>query len=475
VAFEMYDTFGFPVDLTQLILKENDIQLDLPGFEAEMKSQKARSREDASMETADWTNLKNIEGTEFTGYQNNYEDVVITKYRNIKSKGKESFHLVFDKTPFYAEAGGQVGDTGFLISDNEKITIKDTVKENNLIVHLADKLPSDPGSAFKAMVDVSKRSMTANNHSATHLLHFALRTVLGNHVEQKGSLVTPDKLRFDFSHFSKLSKEELSKVEELVNRMIRENHNSRVSDDITMEKANDMGAMALFGEKYGERVRVVEFGESVELCGGIHVKNTGTIGFFKIISEGAIAAGIRRIEAVTALKAEEYINDKLNIIEEISSLVKSTGNLTESVEKLVSENSAMKKKIEKFQAETVATGLTDYIDKAIFINNIKFVSGQLDIDSPDALKQAAYQVRNTSENTVFVIGSAINEKASIIVLVSDDLVKERNINAVTIIREIAGEISGSGGGQPFLATAGGKNPEGIKNALKKAENYLKNL
>jgi alanyl-tRNA synthetase len=294
-------------------------------------------------------------------------------------------------------------------------------------------------------------------------------------VEQKGSLVTPDKLRFDFSHFSKLSKEELSKVEELVNRMIRENHNSRVSDDITMEKANDMGAMALFGEKYGERVRVVEFGESVELCGGIHVKNTGTIGFFKIISEGAIAAGIRRIEAVTALKAEEYINDKLNIIEEISSLVKSTGNLTESVEKLVSENSAMKKKIEKFQTETVAAGLVGFIDKAIFINNIKFVSGQLDIDSPDALKQAAYQVRNTSENTVFVIGSAINEKASIIVLVSDDLVKERNINAVTIIREIAGEISGSGGGQPFLATAGGKNPEGIKNALKKAENYLKNL
>jgi alanyl-tRNA synthetase len=475
VAFEMYDTFGFPVDLTQLILKENDIQLDLPGFEAEMKNQKARSREDASVETADWTVLKNIEGTEFTGYQNNTEDVIITKYRNIKSKGKESYHLVFDKTPFYAEAGGQVGDTGFLVSENEKITIKDTIKENNLIVHIAEKLPSDPGSAFKAMVDINKRSMTANNHTATHLLHFALRTVLGSHVEQKGSLVTPEKLRFDFSHFSKLTKEELTKVEELVNSMIRENYKSSVSDDITMEKAKEMGAMALFGEKYGDRVRVVEFGESVELCGGIHVKNTGTIGFFKIISEGAIAAGIRRIEAVTALKAEEYINDKLNIIEEISSLLKSTGKITESIEKLISENSAMKKKIEKFQTETVAAGLAEFVDKALLINNIKFVSGQLDTDSPDALKQAAYHIRNSSENTVFAIGSANKEKANIIVLVSDDLVKERNINAVTIIREIASEISGSGGGQPFLATAGGKNPEGIKRALKKAGNYLENF
>jgi len=473
IAFEMYDTFGFPVDLTQLILKENDMHLDIKGFEDEMKNQKARSREDASMETADWTIVKDIEGTQFTGYERTEDEVLITKYRTVKVKGKESCQLVLNKTPFYAEAGGQTGDTGHIISGNEKIAITDTIRENNLVIHIAKKLPSDPSAVFRATVDPEKRLMAADNHTATHLIHFALRSVLGNHVEQKGSLVTPDRLRFDFSHFSKLSKEELSKVEELVNRMVRENHSSKVTNGVSMEKAKSMGAMALFGEKYGDTVRVVEFGKSVELCGGTHVEATGSIGMVKIVSEGAIAAGIRRIEAVTASKAEEYINKRLNTVDEIASLLKSTGNIVESVEKLISENSSLKKMIDKFQLQSATLLLKNLIEKSVIINNIRFVSGQIETDSSDILKNNAYQIRNSSDNTVLVIGSETGGKANILVLVSDNLVKERNINAVSIIKEIAGEINGGGGGQPFFATAGGKNPAGIPGALAKAAEFLR--
>ena len=380
VAFEMYDTFGFPVDLTQLILKENDMHLDMKGFEDEMKNQKDRSREDASVEAADWTVVKDIEGTEFTGYSKTEDDVLITKYRSVKVKGKQSFQLVFNKTPFYAESGGQVGDTGYISSGKEKIKITDTIKENNLIIHISDKLPADPTAVFKATVNREKRLMTANNHTATHLIHFALRSVLGNHVEQKGSLVTPDRLRFDFSHFSKMRKEELSKVEEQVNQMVRDNYISKITDGVSMEKAKSMGAMALFGEKYGDQVRVVEFGKSIELCGGTHVEATGSIGIVKIVSEGAIAAGIRRIEAVTASKAEEYINERLKTLDEIATTLKSTGSITESVEKLLAENNSLKKSVEKFQIQ--ATTMHERrLDKAIKINNIRFVSGQIETDS----------------------------------------------------------------------------------------------
>lgn len=472
VAFEMYDTFGFPVDLTQLILKENDMHLDLRGFDEEMKNQKDRSREDASMEAADWTIVRDIEGTEFTGYQKTEDEVLISKYRNVKVKGKENCQLVFNKTPFYAESGGQTGDTGYIISGEEKITIIDTIKENNLVIHLAKKLPSDPSATFKAKVDLEKRLMTANNHTATHLIHFALRAILGAHVEQKGSLVNPDHLRFDFSHFSKLTKEELSKVEELVNRMVRENYAGKVTYGVTMEKAKSMGAMALFGEKYGDTVRVVEFGKSVELCGGTHVESTGTIGMVKIISEGAIASGVRRLEAVTALKAEKYINEKLNMVDDIASLLKTTGSITESVEKLIAENSSLKKTIGKFQSQSASIMLKELLEKAVIINNIKFVSGKLDTDSPDVLKNIAYQIRSSSENTVLVIGSETAGKANILVMVSDNLVKERNLSAVAIIKEISAEINGGGGGQEFLATAGGKNPAGIQNALAKAAALL---
>jgi alanyl-tRNA synthetase len=473
VAFEMYDTYGFPVDLTQLILKENDMHLDYKGFEDEMKKQKERSREDATMDAADWIIVNEIEGTEFTGYEKTEDDILITKYRTVNIKGKESFHLVFNKTPFYPESGGQTGDTGFISSGNEKILITDTVKENNLIIHHAKKLPEDPSAVFRASVNHEKRLMTANNHTATHLIHFALRSVLGKHVEQKGSLVTADRLRFDFSHFSKLSKKELSKVEELVNRLVRENHKSTITNGVSMEKAQSMGAMALFGEKYSDTVRVVEFGKSVELCGGTHTVSTGTIGIVKIISESAIASGIRRIEAVTASIAEKYINERLDAFDEIASILKSPGNIPESVQKLIVENSSLKKVIEKFQTQSATALLKDLVANAVMINNIRFVSGQIDTGYSDAIKSVAYQMRNSSVNTVFVIGSDDSGKAGIMVMVSDNLVTERNINAITIIKEIAGEINGGGGGQTFLATAGGKNPSGIPRALEKAAELIK--
>jgi alanyl-tRNA synthetase len=471
-AFELYDTFGFPVDLTQLILKENGMDLDINGFEEEMKVQKNRSREDAAVETADWTVVKNVEVTIFTGYEKTEDDVYITKYRKVKVKGRDTIQLVLDRTPFYGESGGQTGDTGILLSSKEKIVISDTIKENNLIIHIAGTIPSDPSLKFRAIVNLEQRLMTANNHTATHLLHQSLRAVLGGHVEQKGSLVTPERLRFDFSHFSKPTREELSGVEDMVNRLIRENHSGIVTDGIPMDEAKAKGAMALFGEKYGDKVRIVEFGNSVELCGGTHVQSTGSIGLMKIVAESAIAAGIRRIEAVTAGEAIKYINEKINTIDEISALLKSTGNVRESVEKLIADNSSLKKTIEKFEAQSAEMIIKDLTGKAVTVNNLKFMSGQFDTESPEMLKNIAFRVRKSSENTVLVIGSSSGGKASLAVMVSDNLVKERNLTATMLIKEISGEISGGGGGQPFLATAGGKNPAGIPKALQKAYSII---
>jgi alanyl-tRNA synthetase len=474
-AFELYDTFGFPIDLTQLILKENGITTDIAGFEDEMKNQKDRSREDAAVEAGDWTVVRETGETEFTGYDVTEDDVLISKYRRIKFKGTESLQIILNKTPFYAESGGQVGDTGLLVSEKETITIIDTIKENNVIIHISNGKLTDPLSQFHAVVDLEKRQMTANNHTATHLIHFALRSVLGKHVEQKGSLVTPDRLRFDFSHFSKLTKEELQKVEETANRMVRECDNIKVSEGISMKQAGEMGAMALFGEKYGEAVRVVRFGESVELCGGTHVNNTGSIGIIKIVSESAIAAGIRRIEAVTAAKAEEYINGKIASSDEVAELLKSSSNIRESVERLLAENLMLKRSIEKLQAQFASVFVKELQEKAVRIKEIRFLSGQIESGSVDMLKTIASQIRSSSDNTVLVIGTATGGKANILAMVSDALVKGENINAAEIIKEIAGEINGGGGGQPFLATAGGKNPSGIPSALKRAEEYLRKI
>jgi alanyl-tRNA synthetase len=475
VAFEMYDTYGFPVDLTQLILKENYMKLDNKGFEKAMGSQKVRSREDANVKAGDWQIIKETNGTEFTGYEKTEDEVLIIRYRKVKVKGKDSFQLVFNITPFYAESGGQVGDTGFISSGKEKTLIADTIKENNLIIHISDKLPSDLKTTFKAVVDLEKRLMTANNHTATHLIHFALRSVLGTHVEQKGSLVTPEKLRFDFSHFSKMTREEITKVERIVNKMVRQNFKLNVYDGITLEKAQEMRAMALFGEKYGETVRVVEFGESVELCGGTHVSYTGNIGLVKIISEGAIASGIRRIEAITASKAEEYVSNKLSEADEVAALLKSTGNITANVEKLISENTSLKKTIEKLQTQSAATIRKGLEEKAINFGDFRLMTGIIETDSSEMLKIIANQIRNSCDDVVLVIGCEISNKANLLVMVSDRLVNEKKINAVSIIQEISAEIGGSGGGQPFLATAGGKDPAGLKNAISKADNYIRRL
>jgi alanyl-tRNA synthetase len=317
--------------------------------------------------------------------------------------------------------------------------------------------------------------MTANNHSATHLIHYALRTVLGKHVEQKGSLVNADRLRFDFSHFSRLTKEELQKVESVANGMVRLSIPASVMEEVPMSKAREMGAMALFGEKYGDNVRVVKFGDSVELCGGTHVANTGSIGIIKIISEGAIAAGVRRIEAVTAGKAEEYINEKLTSLDDIAILLKSTGNVKDSVEKLIAENAALRKDMEKLQMQSAVSVIRELEENAVLIENIRFLSGVIDAGSADMLKNISQKVRSTSDNSVLVLGADISGKANLVVMVSDALVKERNINAVTIIKDISGEINGGGGGQPFLASAGGKNPARLKSAIRKAENYLRSI
>jgi alanyl-tRNA synthetase len=474
-AFELYDTFGFPLDLTQLILRENGMLTDTEGFENEMRAQKSRSREDAVVETGDWTVVRESGETVFTGYHKTEDDVLISKFRKIRYKGKESLQIILDKTPFYAESGGQTGDTGFLISSAEKIEIIDTVKENNAIIHVCRGSLKDPGALFHAVVDREKRMMTANNHTATHLLHFALRSVLGKHVEQKGSLVTSDRLRFDYSHFSKPSKEELQKIEVLANKLVRESSEAKVKEGIPMKEAREMGAMALFGEKYGDTVRVVQFGNSIELCGGTHVSNTGSIGIIKIVSESAIAAGIRRIEAVTAARAEEYINEIIESAEDIATLLRSTGNIRESVEKILVENARLKKSVEKYEALSATASLKEIEETAIQINGIRFLSGVIPSGTADILKNIAYQVRNSSENSVLVVGTEIEGKANLIVMVSDHLVKEKSINAVNIIRDIAPAINGGGGGQPFLATAGGKNPSGIRAAIRKAEEYLRKL
>lgn len=433
------------------------MELDIKGFEKEMKGQKERSRNDAEQDIGDWVILDETKETIFTGYDKVVDEVIITKYRTIKAKGKEICQLVFDKTPFYAEMGGQVGDTGYIRSSTEKIGILNTVKENELIVHIAEKIPTNPSARFTASIDLEKRLMIANNHTATHLLHYAMRKVLGKEVEQKGSLVNADKLRFDFSHFGKPSKEELKKIEEIANDMVRKGIKKEEHRDIPIAKAREMGAIALFGEKYGDNVRVIGFGDSVELCGGTHVDSTSSIGMIKIISEGAIATGIRRIEAITAKKTEEYINGKIETLDEIVSMLKGTANVTDALGKLIEENSNLKKRIEKFEAKAAYNTFKQLESKAITINGINFIKGETGADSADALKSIASEARKNSENTIMVVGANINGNAGLVAMVSDDLVSSRGISAVDIIKNISGEINGGGGGQPFLASAGAKN------------------
>lgn len=392
-AFELYDTYGFPLDLTELILKEKGLSVNREEFQQAMENQKDRSRSATAITTDDWIELIDIKDEKFVGYTELEYNIRITKYRKIKSKDKELYQLVFDTTPFYAESGGQVGDTGFIMAGDEKIAIIDTKKENNLIIHLAAKLPKDPQAEFKAIVNKNNRQSTASNHSATHLLHYALRKVLGKHIEQKGSLVHPDYLRFDFSHFQKVTDEEIEKVETIVNELIRKNINLEEMHEVPMKKATEMGAIALFGEKYSDLVRVIKFDESVELCGGTHVKATGQIGYFKIISEGAISAGVRRIEAITSEKAEEFIRENLTELNGIKALFNNPKNLKSSIEALLEENSKLSKQIEEFIKEKAKLVKAELVQKIEIIGDIRFIGSIVQIDSSAAIKDLAFQLK----------------------------------------------------------------------------------
>jgi alanyl-tRNA synthetase len=472
VAFELYDTYGFPFDLTELIARENNLAVNRKEFEEEMENQKNRSRSAATIDTEDWVELLKDDVEEFVGYDYLETEVKITRYRKVKQKKKELYQLVFNISPFYAESGGQVGDQGYIEANGEKTRILNTIKENNLNIHITDKLPIDPKATFKAVVDAGKRVSTANNHTATHLLHHALRKVLGEHVEQKGSLVHPDYLRFDFSHFQKLTNEEIREIEILVNEKIRQNIMVDEHRNIPMKAASDMGAIALFGEKYGDTVRVIKFDDSIELCGGTHVSHTGQIGFFKIMSEGSIAAGIRRIEAITGEKVVEYVFSQMQELNEVKSLFKNPKNVVESVKSLFDEITNLNKQIDemtKEQAQAIKKHLKEQVQE---INGVHFIGYKVGLNSAAAIKDLAFQMKNEMDNLVLVLGAEINQKANLSIMISESLVKNKGWNASQIIREAAKEIQGGGGGQPFYATAGGKNPEGLEAAIEKVKELI---
>lgn len=470
-AFELYDTYGFPIDLTQLMSRELGWTVDMDGFQVRLEEQKNRSRKDAAIEAEDWIELIPSTGSEFVGYDFTEINVKITSYRKMIVKGREVYQLVFDKTPFYAESGGQTGDTGYIESAGERIMITDTRKEHGLSVHLADKLPSNPSAVFMAVVDVHKRTLTANNHSATHLLHYALREILGSHVEQKGSFVGPEYLRFDFSHFQKLTDEETARVEKMVNQKIRLNNPLDEHRSVPMEKAKEMGALAFFGEKYGDSVRVVRFGESIELCGGTHVKATGQIGLFKIVSESAIAAGVRRIEAITADKAEEYFNEQLAIVDQLKALVRNPNDPLRAVQQLIDQQSELKKQLESLNAEKSGKLKDELAAKAEPVNGLNFIATRVDLDA-QAIKDLAFALKAMVENLFLVLGNESDGKAGLTVMISDNLVAERQLNAGQIVRELAKNIQGGGGGQPNYATAGGKNPDGLSAAFDQAKKLI---
>ena len=470
-AFELFDTYGFPIDLTQLMAREQGWNVDMDGFNLGLEKQKARSRQDAVVEADDWVVVKEGMETRFIGYDNTESDIVILRYRRVVTKGKTFYYLVFDQTPFYAESGGQVGDKGTIESDGEVITIIDTRKENNLPIHITEQLPSNITSTYKARVDLEKRTLTANNHSATHLLHQALRSIIGTHVEQKGSLVSEEHLRFDFSHFQKLSEDEIARIEKMVNALIRENLSLDEHRAVPIAEAKSLGALALFGEKYGDAVRVIRFGNSIELCGGTHVKATGQIGLFKIISEGAIAAGIRRIEAVTAIKAEEYITDQENLLSDIRVLIKPSNDPIKAIQQLIDQNKEFQKEIDKMKTEKAAIIFDDLIKKIQPIGNVNLITAEVDLDMP-TIKDLAFKLRGSVDNLFAVLANRSDDKANLSVILSDNLVSDNKLNASTIVRELAKEIQGGGGGQANFATAGGKKPDGIEAALFKAHSFL---
>ena len=466
-AFILYDTYGFPVDLTELIASEKGYTVDMEGFGEELQKQKDRARNATANEFGDWTVYHEGEEEAFLGYDNlELKDVKLLKQRTVKQKNKTMFQLVFDRTPFYAEMGGQVGDTGVIISESgEEIRILNTIKENNLTIHIAERIPTNCEETFTLKVDVERRQRITANHTATHLLDFALREVLGTHIEQKGSFVGPDYFRFDFSHFAKVSDEELRKVEHRVNQLIRADYPLEEKRDATMDEAKAMGAIALFGEKYGDRVRVIKFGDSIELCGGTHARSTGRIGFFKIVSESAIAAGVRRIEAVTGEAAEDMLDTLTDTLKGIRTMLGNAPEVAAAVAKLISENSSAKKKIEEYAKEKATAFAREISENAEEINGIKVVKFSRDVD-PSMLREAATILQKEVENFALAAAFSHEGKPQLALMYSNDLVAAGH-NAAKDIREAAKFIQGGGGGQPVLATAGGRNIDGLQAALDK--------
>jgi len=473
-AFELFDTYGFPVDLTELMAREIGWSVDMDGFRKGMEKQKARSRQAATLDASDWIVVKEDAGmSEFVGYDTMETVTSITRYRKVKGKTGELFQIVLDTTPFYAESGGQCGDKGWLKKGDEMIDIQDTVREHEQTIHIASSIFSDPIGDIIAVVDASKRLLITNNHSATHLMHAALRKVLGIHVEQKGSLVDETRLRFDFTHFSKMSTEEIELVEKLVNSKIRENIPQIEKRAVPMAEAKDMGAIALFGEKYGTEVRVIRFGDdfSTELCGGTHVAFTGQIGLFRIISEGAIAAGIRRIEAITGAVAEQYMYGKEQLLTQVNEALKHPRELMHGIHNLQEENQELKKaagEYAKLKQAEIKLELKNKIEPA---NGLNYLAKQVELDM-ESMKGIASELRNEVPDLFLILASEAGGKANLVIAISDSLVKGKNLNAGLIIRELAREIQGGGGGQPHIATAGGKHPDGIPVLLEKAKAYF---
>jgi len=468
MAFKLYDTYGFPIDLTQLMARERNTLVNMEAFNQALQEQKSRSRSASVIDTGDWVTLKEDEGVEFTGYDETETIAHVVKYRKVTAKGKEQFQIVLDKTPFYAESGGQVGDKGELVfPDGEIVKVTDTKKENGLIVHYVDTLPDDIDDALTAIVDPALRSQTNANHSATHLLHAAMKQVLGSHVNQKGSLVNADYLRFDFSHFAKVTDEELGQIEAIVNQKVRQN--------IPLyAEAISSGVTALFGEKYGEYVRVITFDDefSKELCGGTHVKATGQIGYFKIIAESAVAAGVRRIEAITGVGAEVYITNQNQLVNQLTDLLKNPKDLTKSVESLLEENSKLKKEIEKSILEKSSGLKNELAQKAEAIGDINFIAQKVALPNAEAVKNLAYQLKDIVSNLFLVLAADFDGKPSLTVMIAENLVKEKGLHAGNIVKELAKEVKGGGGGQPFFATAGGSDISGLDAALAKAKSFV---
>ena len=469
-AFVLYDTFGFPIDLTELIAREQGVGVDLEAFEKELQTQKERSRNAAAVDTDDWVELMPLKESVFTGYDTLTDTVHIARYRRVTSKGRTSYQLVFDRTPFYGNSGGQIGDVGYIESANERIAVVATEKENGQIIQIVEQLPENPTAEFRAVVDAEKRQAAANNHTATHLLHEALRKVLGTHVEQKGSMVTPEMLRFDFSHFQKVTPAQLREVEQLVNRAVRADYPLEEKRDATKEEAAAAGAMMLFGEKYGDRVRMVRFGTSVELCGGTHTRATGTIGLFKILNESAISAGVRRIEAVTGEQAEQILYAAEDTLTSLGEALHNS-QVEAAVRKMIESNDALSKEVETMRREQVAQWAEKIAASTPVLEGMQLFAMQTDRRA-DFIKDLAYNLRSRSPQLVFVVGTVSEGKPSLTVMLGEEITS-RGVNAGAVVREAAKLMQGGGGGQAFFATAGGKNPDGLQAAIDKAVELIR--